>query len=225
MYSLTSLPCRPDVQIKEEPDSGEWQLSSDSTLNTSDLSHLHVRLVDEEDQYGQEGKRLRRVACTCPNCKESGGRWVLVCTLCGCRFLHLHGKWECWDANRPYLCFAEDLARGRRSSIFATSWAVGKCMERHPTCEHTCAGIRGSGLSFAAGCSVGRGSHAAMSCRDTGEHTQVPFLLHQCLHIRETWLAVSYNGLAVGVKCVNFEPCNVRVPKEATLLLLSKLTW
>lgn len=22
-----------------------------------------------------EGKRLRRVACTCPNCKESGGRW------------------------------------------------------------------------------------------------------------------------------------------------------
>lgn len=23
----------------------------------------------------QEGKRLRRVACTCPNCKEGGGRW------------------------------------------------------------------------------------------------------------------------------------------------------
>lgn len=63
-----------DIQIKEEPDSGDWQLSTDSTLNTSDLSHLRVRLVDEEDQLGQEGKRLRRVACTCPNCKESGGR-------------------------------------------------------------------------------------------------------------------------------------------------------
>lgn len=65
-----------DIRIKEEPDSGEWQLSADSTLNTSDLSHLRVRLVDDEDPLGQEGRRLRRVACTCPNCKESGGRWV-----------------------------------------------------------------------------------------------------------------------------------------------------
>lgn len=65
-----------DIQIKEEPDSGDWQLSTDSTLNTSDLSHLRGRMVDEDDQIGQEGKRLRRVACTCPNCKESGGRWV-----------------------------------------------------------------------------------------------------------------------------------------------------
>lgn len=65
----------PDIHIKEEPESEEWQLSSDSTLNTSDLSHLRVRLVDEDgEQVGQEGKRLRRVACTCPNCKEAGGR-------------------------------------------------------------------------------------------------------------------------------------------------------
>lgn len=71
--------CLSDIHIKEEPDSGDWQLSSDSTLNTSDLSHLRVRLVDEEDQQGQEGKRLRRVACTCPNCKESGGRLVCFC--------------------------------------------------------------------------------------------------------------------------------------------------
>lgn len=65
----------PDIQIKEEPDSEEWQLATDSTLNTSDLSHLRVRLVDEDtEQPGLEGKRLRRVACTCPNCKEAGGR-------------------------------------------------------------------------------------------------------------------------------------------------------
>lgn len=69
LYAFTA-----DIRIKEEPDTGDWQLSSDSTLNTSDLSHLRVRLVDDEDQLGQEGKRLRRVACTCPNCKESGGR-------------------------------------------------------------------------------------------------------------------------------------------------------
>lgn len=72
MCRLIGLP--PDVQIKEEPDSEDWQLGSDSTLNTSDLSHLRVRLEDEEDQLGEGGKRLRRVACTCPNCKEAGGR-------------------------------------------------------------------------------------------------------------------------------------------------------
>ncbi|KAJ3613543.1 hypothetical protein NHX12_019790 [Muraenolepis orangiensis] len=63
-----------DIQIKEEPDSEEWQLSGDSTLNPSDLSHLRVQMTDEDTELtGGEGKRLRRVACTCPNCKESGG--------------------------------------------------------------------------------------------------------------------------------------------------------
>uniref|UniRef100_A0A673FLS9 Transcription factor Sp3-like n=1 Tax=Sinocyclocheilus rhinocerous TaxID=307959 RepID=A0A673FLS9_9TELE len=60
-----------DIQIKEEPDSEEWPLDSSSTLNANDLSHLRVRLVEEEmEGLNQEGKRLRRVACTCPNCKE-----------------------------------------------------------------------------------------------------------------------------------------------------------
>lgn len=67
----------PGIHIKEEPDSEEWQLSGDSTLNPSDLSNLRVQIGDDdmETQSG-EGKRLRRVACTCPNCKESGGRWA-----------------------------------------------------------------------------------------------------------------------------------------------------
>ena len=74
LYSVLHMSSLTDIHIKEEPEE-EWQLSSDSTLNTSDLSHLRVRLVDEDgEQLGQEGKRLRRVACTCPNCKEAGGR-------------------------------------------------------------------------------------------------------------------------------------------------------
>ncbi|KAJ7415551.1 Transcription factor Sp3 [Willisornis vidua] len=72
-----------DIRIKEEdPDPEEWQLSGDSTLNTNDLTHLRVQVVDEEgDQPHQEGKRLRRVACTCPNCKEGGGRYRSQTTL------------------------------------------------------------------------------------------------------------------------------------------------
>ncbi len=67
----------PGIQIKEEPDSEEWQLSGDSTLNPSDLNNLRVQMADEDmETPSGEGKRLRRVACTCPNCKESGGRWA-----------------------------------------------------------------------------------------------------------------------------------------------------
>uniref|UniRef100_A0A8C7W209 C2H2-type domain-containing protein n=1 Tax=Oncorhynchus mykiss TaxID=8022 RepID=A0A8C7W209_ONCMY len=66
-----------DIQIKEEPDSEEWQLSGDSTLNPSDINNLRVQMDDEDmDMSTGEGKRLRRVACTCPNCKEAGGRWL-----------------------------------------------------------------------------------------------------------------------------------------------------
>lgn len=65
------------IQIKEEPDSEEWQLSGDSTLNPSDLNNLRVQMGEEDmETPSGEGKRLRRVACTCPNCKESGGRWA-----------------------------------------------------------------------------------------------------------------------------------------------------
>ena len=73
--SVHPPPSPSDIHIKEEPDSEDWQLSGDSTLNPNDLSNLRVRLVDEDSEgMGQEGKRLRRVACTCPNCKEAGGR-------------------------------------------------------------------------------------------------------------------------------------------------------
>ena len=52
-------------------------MSGDSTLNPNDLNNLRVQIGDEDmETPSGEGKRLRRVACTCPNCKESGGRWA-----------------------------------------------------------------------------------------------------------------------------------------------------
>ncbi|KAM9777359.1 transcription factor Sp3 [Neosynchiropus ocellatus] len=147
------------IHIKEEPDSEEWQLTGDSTLNPSDLNNLRAQMADDDmDGMGGEGKRLRRVACTCPNCKESGGRGSgmgkkkqHICHIAGCgkvygktSHLRAHLRWH--SGERPFVCNwmycgkkftrSDELQRHRRTHTGEKKFVCHECSKRFMRSDH-----------------------------------------------------------------------------------------
>lgn len=117
----------------------------------------------------QPGEKKRRMACTCPNCKDADKR----CVCCSC--LCLRGVFFLiqFFSLRVLRVLVSGLGRWGRGNTSATSPDVRRPSGKRRCSERTCACTPASGPSSAAGFSAANASRAATSCSDTPGRTQV----------------------------------------------------
>ncbi|XP_062621710.1 transcription factor Sp3-like [Saccostrea cucullata] len=135
--------------IQQDPnDPTKWQVVQ--TPNNPPLSPT-------EQGIAQPGRRLRRVACTCPNCKDNEGRSgdnkkkQHICHYPGCNkvygktsHLRAHLRWH--SGERPFVCNwlfcgkrftrSDELQRHRRTHTGEKRFECPECQKRFMRSDH-----------------------------------------------------------------------------------------